>query len=58
MSEDAGAEEVGVVAVVAEVVEGFARVFDGDFGADGVGEEGAEHGVVEVGTVGMGLMWG
>ena len=33
-------EEAGVVAVVAEVVEGFVGVFDCDFYAGGVGEEG------------------
>ena len=33
-------EEAGVVTVVAEVVEGFVGVFDCDFDAGGVGEEG------------------
>ena len=51
-------EEAGVVAVVAEVVEGFVRVFDGDFEAGGVGEEGAYHCVVEVGAVAVRVVGG
>ena len=51
-------EEAGVVAVVAEVVEGFVGVFDGDFDAGGVGEEDFDHGVVEVGAVAVGVVGG
>ena len=51
-------EEAGVVAVVAEVVEGFVRVFDGDFEAGGVGEEGAYHCIVEVGAVAVRVVGG
>ena len=51
-------EEAGVVAVVAEVIEGFVGVFDCDFYAGGVGEEGFYHGVVEVGAVAVGVVGG
>ena len=56
--EGAVGEEAGVVAVVAEVIEGFVGVFDGDFGGGGGGVEGVVHGVVEVGAVGVGLVGG
>ena len=49
-------EEVGVVAVVAEVVEGFVGVFDGYFGAGWGVEEVRVDCVVEVGAVGVGLV--
>ena len=48
--------EAGEVAVVAEVVEGFVGVFDGDFGASGGGEEGACYSLVEVCAVGVALV--
>ena len=51
-------EEVGVVAVVAEVVEGFVGIFDGDFGAGGGGAEGFDHCVVEVGAVSVRVVRG
>lgn len=51
-------EEARVIAVVAEIVEGFVGVFDGYFGAGGGGEEGAYHGVVEVGAVAVGVVGG
>ena len=51
-------EEAGVVAVIAEVVEGFVGVFDCDFYAGGVGEEGFYHGIVEVGAVAVGVVGG
>lgn len=35
LGEGAVGEEAGVVAVVAQVVEGFVGVFDGDFGGGG-----------------------
>lgn len=50
--------EASVVAVVAEVVESFVGVFDGDFGTVGGGEEVGCHDGVEVGAVGMGLVGG
>ena len=56
LAEGAVLEEARVVAVIAQVVEGFVGVFDGDFGAGGVGEEGRCHGVVEVGAVGVRLV--
>ena len=45
-----------VVAVVAQVVEGFIGVLDRDLGAGRVGEEGADHGGVEVRAVRVGLV--
>ena len=51
-------EEAGVVAVVAEVVEGFVGVLDGDFGAGWGGEEGFGYGGVEVGAVAVALVGG
>lgn len=51
-------EEALVVAVVAEVVEGFVGVFDCYFGDVGVGEECLDHGVVEVGAVAVGVVGG
>ena len=54
--EGVGGGEAGVVAVVAEVIEGFVGVFDGDFGAGWVGEKEGCHRVVEVGAVAEGLV--
>ena len=54
--EGGGGEEVGVVAVVAEVVEGFVGVFDGEFGAGGRVEEVGVDCLVEAGAVGVGLV--
>ena len=56
LGEGAVREEAGVVAVIAQVVEGFVRVFNGDFRAGGVREEDMNHGCVEVGAVGVGLV--
>lgn len=56
LGEGAVSREAGEVAEVAEVVEGFARVFDGDFGDLRGGEGGGDEGVVEVGAVGVGLV--
>lgn len=56
LGESAVGGEAGVVAVVAEVVEGFVGVFDGDFGAGGGCEEEVGHAVVEVGAVRVGLV--
>ena len=58
LGEGAVGEEAGVVAVVAEVVEGFVGVFDGYFEAGGGGEKGVDHGVVEVGAVAVGVVGG
>ena len=56
LGQGAVGEQVGVVAVIAQVVEGFAGVFDGDFEAGGGGEEGFGHGGVETGAVGVVLV--
>ena len=58
LGEGAVGEEAGVIAVVAEVIEGFVGVFDGYFGAGGGGEEGCDHVVVEVGAVAVGVVGG
>ena len=58
LGEGAVGEEAGVVAVVAEVVEGFVGVFDGYFETGGGGEEGVDHGVVEVGAMAVGVVGG
>lgn len=58
LRECAVGEEGGVVAVVAEVVEGFAGVFDGQFDAAGGAEDVGVDCVVEVRAVGVGLVGG
>ena len=58
LGEGAVSEEARIVAVVAEVVEGFVGVFHCDFYAGGVGEEGFYHGVVKVGAVAVGVVRG
>ena len=56
LGEGGGGEEVDVVAVVAEVVEGFIGVFDCEFGAGGRVEEVGIDCFVKMGPVGMGLV--
>ena len=51
MPQSAVREESGVVAVVAEIVEGFTGVFDRYLGTGGRGEEGIRHGGVEMRAV-------
>ncbi|KAL8817437.1 MAG: hypothetical protein Q9223_003722, partial [Gallowayella weberi] len=56
LGEGAVGEEVGVVAVIAEVVEGFVWVFDGEFDDGGGVEEVIVDCFVEVRAVGVGLV--
>lgn len=56
MGESAVFQEVPVIAVVSQVVEGFVGIFDGDLRTCGRGSECFDHGVVKMCAVSMGMV--